>query len=839
MTNTSVRIPKTMSPKDAKQLVSATLAACKPEWMAGFWQELSGLAPTSQTMTKRATLAMSPSQLGVLGQLEAQSPGQSPLSAGELLSRIITWSKSQTNAQHGEKTILEPGKPSQIAVLASRSSRSGTAPYTAEKFLEQIVSQVGLSSRASQRLICASVEKSIETGGVTMVEAPTGSGKTLAYVCSVMAMAANAVHAQLEKGVRPSLNPVCHLIAVPSMVLIRQVEAEMAVFMTHCSDLIDPRVLPYIRPVFVRGKAQYVSEERLMTYLEQKEEQDDPFGTGVSADQFSIGANWLQEQKDNPTAPMAWQMESLARVLPEAVTAAACDASTAETDPGLMRYRSTIAAAGMATVAVCSHVMLCIDSRLKNSSRKNEAKRLDIDLNFAAYQAEKKAFEEAGPAKGEVFPKTYHWWVDEMLLASVEVGTFIFPPIRCLVVDEAHQLQSAMIAASSSSLSVYALSRDKTLTQAKQAQVKPLFHELQRMGKELAGTDGRIDLHQSPLAIRILESLLEVCKSVRGKRKTDTFIYAVRTIENALFMCKVEGYACQLDFSPIFKHPRLLVGPKRVDGFMVGLWSGVEASTCLSATFFLPKEGEMFSNDAFMRILMAIPPRMVRKSVAIKPEAWLTEPVTLHVPQLCDFSVKPRSNVETEEDSAQWLDALHTYLNEHTYPTAAGGVLVLCTSYETATGLYSRLVAAPGYEDRLVMVSRKNVPLDTLKNDFETAYYEGKKGIWFAVGQNAWTGMDLRDRKGSPKRDNMLTDLVIPRLPFAGSNSPVMREMAERLGKWISVSAMLLLFKQGLGRLIRSQGVAHNRRIFMVDPRVHMHSYGTSVKTLLKPYRKD
>lgn len=840
MKTISVRVPKSLTTKQAKAcLVSALNVKLAPFTQQNLSEEdrklakeetaawLRGKAAPSKATTSRETISVSPAQASALESL-FQLLGDSPhLGLTELASVLIE------DCGQSSEANLKDSTPTQLQSPAV----AGKDTYKAEDFLAQIVRQHQLSPRSSQIQIAQTVETCVDTNdgnGVIMVEAPTGSGKTLAYVCAVMAMAANQVAHRVKQGLSQEADfdktPRCHAIAVPSMVLMRQVESEIGVFMTHCADMIDPKVLPYIQPVYVRGKAQFVSEERLMTYLSDPE---------ITPDQIGLGMDWIEQQKENSNDPSAWHMESLARVLPEAVTAAACDASTSENDRGLMRYRSFLAQAKTANVVVASHMMLCIDSRLKNTIRKHSMRTLEIDISFAAYQAEIQAIKAGERGEGVELPKNYSWWVDEMLFATVEVGTAVFPPIRCLVVDEAHQLQSAMVSACSNSLSLYSFMRDSTFTEAKRKELKPLFEAFQQIGRESQGSDGRLSLNDHPRCLKLLQSVHDIAKKVKGKRHSDNYIYGMRTIENALFMCKIEGYVCELDFSPIVKHPRLVVGPKRVDGHMGGLWGCTQASTCLSATFFLPKEGEMFSSDSYMRILMAIPPRMVRKSVCIKPEAWLTDPVVLHVPDLSEFSQVPRSNIETEEDSKPWLDAVHRYLTKQVYPSAQGGVLVLGTSYEMANGLYDRLCADPLYTEHFKLVSKRNVPLDTLKNSFEEAHYEGKRCIWIAVGQNAWTGMDLRDRKVIPAKDNMLTDLVVPRLPFAAGNNPVMREMAERMGQWISVSAMLLLLKQGLGRLIRSQGVQSNRRIFLIDPRIHTKTYGGSVKTLIKSYRKD
>lgn len=67
----------------------------------------------------------------------------------------------------------------------------------------------------------------------------------------------------------------------------------------------------------------------------------------------------------------------------------------------------------------------------------------------------------------------------------------------------------------------------------------------------------------------------------------------------------------------------------------------------------------------------------------------------------------------------------------------------------------------------------------------------------------------------------MLTELVIPRLPF-GTNRTITHAMRrDRVGN-SSVEIVDTLFKlrQGIGRLVRREGLPKNRRVHILDARL-------------------
>jgi ATP-dependent DNA helicase DinG len=105
----------------------------------------------------------------------------------------------------------------------------------------------------------------------------------------------------------------------------------------------------------------------------------------------------------------------------------------------------------------------------------------------------------------------------------------------------------------------------------------------------------------------------------------------------------------------------------------------------------------------------------------------------------------------------------------------------------------------------------------------------GIRPLWIGLG-GAWTGIDLSDNSVPPEEDRLLTDLIITRIPWRLNRSIThLRRMnalkdAERM-------ETLRLFRQGIGRLVRREGV-RDRKLHVLDPRIEEKYYASFRKTL-------
>jgi CRISPR type IV-associated DEAD/DEAH-box helicase Csf4 len=118
-----------------------------------------------------------------------------------------------------------------------------------------------------------------------------------------------------------------------------------------------------------------------------------------------------------------------------------------------------------------------------------------------------------------------------------------------------------------------------------------------------------------------------------------------------------------------------------------------------------------------------------------------------------------------------------------------------------------------------VIAQEPDDSITQIKNAFVEMTRDGIRPIWLATG-GAWTGLDLTDEAVTdPTKDNLLTDLVIVRIPLGRSRSVAHRIRVERLGLEEEFVAAAFLLRQGIGRLIRREGV-QNRRLWFLDGRI-------------------
>jgi ATP-dependent DNA helicase DinG len=173
---------------------------------------------------------------------------------------------------------------------------------------------------------------------------------------------------------------------------------------------------------------------------------------------------------------------------------------------------------------------------------------------------------------------------------------------------------------------------------------------------------------------------------------------------------------------------------------------------------------------------------------------------------------------------------------------ATGGTFVLCTSYKMLNGLYELARDRPhsrtfreyggsggskrkrkgtGFSGDEVLILRQG---EASRETLLEAFKSGQKAVLFGAS-TFWQGVDV------PGKDLEL--VVITRLPFQVPDDPVLEAKIDRCRKRggnpfyeIQVPHAVTLFRQGLGRLIRS----HTDRgvVAILDPRLSTKSYGRS-----------
>lgn len=177
-------------------------------------------------------------------------------------------------------------------------------------------------------------------------------------------------------------------------------------------------------------------------------------------------------------------------------------------------------------------------------------------------------------------------------------------------------------------------------------------------------------------------------------------------------------------------------------------------------------------------------------------------------------------------NTPQWADETSELVLQAA-EQAAGGTLVLCTSYLNADQLRVRLQDRLG--ERLVIQSR-SASASMCVSQYKALYRSGMRPVWVGLGA-AWTGIDLSDEQVEAAEDAMLSDLVITRLPV-GLNRSLTHERRHAIAgfKITSLEAAWAL-RQGLGRLVRRPGV-QGKNLWVLDARL------SSKEPWVAPYNK-
>lgn len=159
-----------------------------------------------------------------------------------------------------------------------------------------------------------------------------------------------------------------------------------------------------------------------------------------------------------------------------------------------------------------------------------------------------------------------------------------------------------------------------------------------------------------------------------------------------------------------------------------------------------------------------------------------------------------------------------------------GGALVLCTSYKMLNALeeeFSSKVSGATYREWAEKGSAARSPLvlcqgDASREKVLDAFRAAEKSVLFATS-TFWQGIDLPGRA--------LELVVITRLPFQVPDDPVLEAKIQRCRarggnpfKEIQVPHAVMLFRQGMGRLIRTK--TDRGVVAVLDPRILTKDYG-------------
>lgn len=709
------------------------------------------------------------------------------------------------------------------------------------ELLEEAWAAAGLSTRVEQAQVFLNLRGAFEGGQIALVEAATGVGKTLA-----MLLAAEQCLRD-HPGGRVA-------IAVPTIALMRQ-------FAEAYGRLPGSLSMHPLHAVF--GRREFVSRDAVRELLKNPK----------YFDAMQAVERWIElDGEPLPDSPFQkrWLVSTLKQIAPALPVAVCCLSDTPdEDDPGFQSYLEQFEheIRPESEILLCTHAMLGYSTKQRHwvASRSDEVRALrtrEIDL-MLAIRAEENGKEKARllQALREIEAEGIRCGAE----ASEHAGKL--PPFAYLLVDEAHQFEAAMASANASYLSLRDLLRAAEychkegygISAAKVAAIRAGIERLQAISLFAKGETIALS-ERTSAAEQVRASLSEILDAcsvgrVRNRDENRSAHAKLREVEYAKIILRaaVNSQSSRqhalVKFSPVRTYPQLYVGAGRVDGLMGSLWGSVSGAACVSATLLLPKADGGYSSYHHKRLL-SIPDGRFHAFAPISP-SWLREAIqSVHLPvaepRLCPPSRGDKlTPAALQEAERTWLEAVCEEVTR-IQASAAGGVLVLMTSYHSIQVLSALM---PFQLRASAVFGTADATLAEQASAFLRLRMAGRKAVWFATG-GAWTGLDIGGHEplhtllGQPalsaEEDNVLTDVVIPRLPF-GLNKSVTHEYRirnEPAVPW-EVLDMILRLKQGMGRLIRRAGLPNNRRIHLLDSRIHRPHFkmiDERVRSIFAPY---
>ena len=700
----------------------------------------------------------------------------------------------------------------------------------------------GKQRRVAQAQVYVNLKAALSDGQIAMIEAATGVGKTMAILLAA------------EERLR-SIPDSRVVIAVPTLSIMRQ-------FAGAYQEMIGAGIsLHPMTTLF--GRREFVSAASLSSlkdepkYLQHRE---------------AIQAWMNQNGAPAPDAPSekSWLSSTLRDIAPGfPVEACALSDLPDENDPGFLAYQAQFdheLREGQ-EILICTHAMLAVSTKMRYWAAQRNAdfkalreKEVNLMLSIKAENdASIKKLLQEQLRETQVARAIYG--------AEISENAGKLPPFRYLIVDEAHQLENAMSAANASYLAIHDIIRKAEachkaglgFSAAKLTELRSTVDRIRAVAGMAAGESVLLQRDGGRAAILAREALSALlaacsfrCKNKKALSATENYLlrqfdYTRLILKNAIENTS-HSVRSTLKFSPVREYPQLYVGANRVDGLLGSLWASMTAAACISATLYAPsKKG--FS-CYFQRRILAIPEGRGKEFPPVTP-SWMFDAIQyFELPSasepLCPPSRSDKlSPAEAEQAESRWLAGLATKI-ERIQQDAAGGTLVLMTSYDSIEKIGKHL--SPPLKEIAILGSLRS-SLTEQSIAFLSFSMAGKKPVWFATGA-AWTGLDIGGHEpihnllgcsGLPaKEDNILTDLVIPRLPF-GINKSVTHEyriQTEPATPW-EILDMTSRLKQGLGRLVRRHGLPNNRRIFLLDGRLKKLGFGAihdRVAVIVKPY---
>lgn len=715
--------------------------------------------------------------------------------------------------------------------------------------LDALNSALGNATRTAQAQLFDRLHKELTASSsrgapVIAAEAATGVGKTRVFLASML------------DWTRKHPDQAAVLTAPSYNVLLQ------AVSLWHRLRGIMPSIPD---AVTLLGQGEFVSESALERLLSELPD-DTPgkvaaaqwlAGKGAAAADDPLAHRWLMRSLQAACGG-EWEFSEQVRV----------DSGTPETDAGLLAYKQQFVLANDAAWVFCTHAMLATDVRRRMiQARRDYREDAGTGASQAAW-AEYQAMEEADRQGSRL-----HEMQNDLLRGLAERDAGRLPPIGLLVVDEAHLLEENFARLFATGISIAGLVRNlkdlqqampKKVTAAEIQTVKDAWGLLRDIGRSRVGEQQMTE--QLPGAVEATAAVRGVLQKILARKLPDSeahraTLIKLREVSRSLDLAARSnnqriGMTTRVSWSPSENWPSIEVGRYDVGPELDFLWTVMVEDRAVLVSATLYDDVSLVGLEGIRRLLSVRSDRL-RAMAPVRPP-WTFEPVRLYMPANSVTPDRPkdqqrfyrpteRSTPDAEKrvmQTARWRKEIARYVLQ-AYESGEGGMLVLLTSHAERQALEAGLAKhmPPG-----ALVSQApSVGLELAKHRFLQATALGIRPCLLAVGA-AWTGLDisgdaLATITGVPvpaSEDRVLTDLVIPNAPIGMNRTLTHQWRRERAGTLAEIGAVSMLFRQGIGRLVRREGLPQrSRRLHFLDARIYDPAWGqffTPIKRALRVY---
>lgn len=791
--------------------------------------------------------------------------------AALLLDRAQWTALHDASEQHGMRlpefiAALAAKTPSKQAIQKNAKIRADAVKASDAIGAEakKDLNRPGLAARPEQLVVTEALYRAMTPSGLTgapkvlFCEAATGVGKSISIAAASFRLAAKSTGRIV--------------VAAPSYAILTQLSGAFRRMKAGPAS---------IKTAIAVGRMEYVSAERLRQAIE-----DQPNELDVDVAQQWLQEQLGGRGKPHPVYGYRWLVESLAAVAPGfAARACALDDCTPQSDPGYREFIKDRKALAGARIILCTHAMLALDNAvLRRRAAQTPGETRDMEWQASFNFNEAPLDDGSRPSTDRPW---FHRVNDNLVKRAMPASPGIqgvLPPFEWLFIDEAHLFEQNYAQIISTEVSIVHLraefsrvcailrkamrsqingkktAKSSALNKAERAAIRVHLSNMKVMRRKLCDIGGEskdgmhLNVHDILTArpasdgsgvknivdyalheiVKSSMALWDLIQSLSNRESTPwTSVPEYRRLRskmadlNAIFSLKpgksvAPNSYIRMTFSPTLRYPSVVMGSKSLSSHLDFLWRRMKATSLLSATLYI-KSSLQLPSAQHMKGILAVRDESILTMTPVVPE-WVTSPVTLYQPRVTSMNadwLHPKTledKVAHLAHSNRWHAEVAEVIRAQAQQ-AVGGTLVLCTSYESIKALQALLCHILG--DRLICQEQGAVFART-RERFMLDAEAGLRPVWLATGQ-AGVGLDLSVT--GVARDNLLTDLVITRMPYRINRSTTHAWRTESSGRY-NQEAFDTAFRlrQWIGRLVRGPN-AGAKNLWILDSRIYIRTH--------------